>query len=990
MKIIAIRGCNLASLEGEFEINFQAEPLFSAGIFAISGPTGSGKSTLLDAICLALFGRTPRTDQAKENSIKLKDVNQDLLSQGDPRFLLRRGTTSGYAEVDFEALDGDHYRARWAITRAYNKANGRLKNPVVTLYHIDREEEVQGSRSELQARIIELIGLTFEQFTRSVLLAQNDFSTFLKAEQSEKAALLEKLTGTELYSAISRRIFEKNTEAKEAYNTVLLKIQGIDVLSEEEEILLRQQVEQAEKTASGLEKAIKEQQHLQETVRSAGAQRDTKKAQYQDITTRLSAATATLEQAREQFEKGMEEKAQAEADFQAISGDIKRAEKIDIQLETAERDCRVAEQQQRETERLKMKGEADYKAALFRKQQGEEEIGRLKTWHERYRDKEAIARHISTLLLHIDAAGETGKAVAEATSTLQQLQKEERMLKEQQEALLKQKQTKRADFEQMEIDLQTVENTLKATDISRIDTEIDDLNQKREHLLIEQARRQVSGNLQELRASLKEGIPCPVCGSVQHPGFPDTGHADKDAIDRMTLQLNTLKEQKELYVSEMRRITVLQQQINRIHKEIADNETAYKEKENRLQLIAEKCIHEQERITSGTVRQQQSFEAADEFFGNKEWQKSWSQDPDSFRRKLIDFARQWQENSDKRQDLERQQSARQAECESLASFLPPLIRQWEEATSRHEKALAVYTALRTERKKILDGHPVEQVEQRHTLQIKRLQERIEILRNQQTEQAGAVEQLRGVTEQILKEIETLNAAFHIHQTALETWQAAYAATSHGEPIEEAWERTERERTERSFRLRTHLENRKKIADMQNELNSKRMVSERWAKLNELVGSADGAKFRRIAQGYTLDLLLGYANVHLRQLTHRYRLERVPDTLALQVIDRDMCDEIRTVHSLSGGEAFLVSLALALGLSSLSSNRMKVESLFIDEGFGSLDAETLRVAMDALENLHTQGRKIGVISHVREMTERIPVQIRIDRTGNGRSSLVLPV
>ena len=161
------------------------------------------------------------------------------------------------------------------------------------------------------------------------------------------------------------------------------------------------------------------------------------------------------------------------------------------------------------------------------------------------------------------------------------------------------------------------------------------------------------------------------------------------------------------------------------------------------------------------------------------------------------------------------------------------------------------------------------------------------------------------------------------------------------------------------------------------------MSERWAKLNELAGTADGAKFRRIAQGYTLDVLLSYANVQLRQLSRRYRLERVPDTLALQVIDQDMCDEIRTVHSLSGGESFLVSLALALGLSSLSS---KVESLFIDEGFGSLDAETLRVAMDALESLRTQGRKIGVISHVQEMTERIPVQIRVNRAGNGRSYL----
>ena len=109
-----------------------------------------------------------------------------------------------------------------------------------------------------------------------------------------------------------------------------------------------------------------------------------------------------------------------------------------------------------------------------------------------------------------------------------------------------------------------------------------------------------------------------------------------------------------------------------------------------------------------------------------------------------------------------------------------------------------------------------------------------------------------------------------------------------------------------------------------------------------------------------------------------------------VVDQDMGDEYRSVHSLSGGESFLVSLALALGLASLSSNRVRVESLFIDEGFGSLDADTLRVAMDALDNLQAQGRKVGVISHVQEMTERIGVQIQVRRQSGGQSRIeVMP-
>ncbi|MDO8896810.1 MAG: SbcC/MukB-like Walker B domain-containing protein, partial [Bacteroidales bacterium] len=130
----------------------------------------------------------------------------------------------------------------------------------------------------------------------------------------------------------------------------------------------------------------------------------------------------------------------------------------------------------------------------------------------------------------------------------------------------------------------------------------------------------------------------------------------------------------------------------------------------------------------------------------------------------------------------------------------------------------------------------------------------------------------------------------------------------------------------------------------------------------------------------------FANIHLNMLTKRYLVERIQNTLGLVVIDKDMGDEVRTVFSLSGGESFLVSLALALGLASLSSDRMKVESLFIDEGFGALDPTTLNIAMDALERLHNQGRKVGVISHVQEMTERIPVQIKVSKLTNGKSKV----
>ena len=333
MKILAIRGRNLASLEGDFEIDFTAEPLLSAGIFAISGPTGAGKSTLLDAMCLALFARTPRTDQAKENNVKLQDVSNEQLSQSDPRFLLRRGTASGYAEVDFVALNGHRYRARWSVSRARDKENGRLQNPRLALYNLDKAEEEQGTRSELQARIIDLIGLTFEQFTRSVLLAQNDFSTFLKAEQGEKASLLEKLTGTELYSAISRQIFEKNARAKEAFDAIQLRIQSVELLTDEEESDLRLRLAATEKELQHQEKAKAEQQALQEAVRAAEQSIAARQVQQKEAADRLARATELLAIARREYEKGVEEQQASEARFKSLQQEILQARKLDTTLQ---------------------------------------------------------------------------------------------------------------------------------------------------------------------------------------------------------------------------------------------------------------------------------------------------------------------------------------------------------------------------------------------------------------------------------------------------------------------------------------------------------------------------------------------------------------------------------------------------------------------------------------------------------------------------------
>ncbi len=163
---------------------------------------------------------------------------------------------------------------------------------------------------------------------------------------------------------------------------------------------------------------------------------------------------------------------------------------------------------------------------------------------------------------------------------------------------------------------------------------------------------------------------------------------------------------------------------------------------------------------------------------------------------------------------------------------------------------------------------------------------------------------------------------------------------------------------------------------------------RWDKLRALIGSADGSVFARFAQGLTLERLTVLANRHLEQLNRRYSIRRAADgeagDLELEIVDHYQADAARPMRSLSGGESFLVSLALALGLSELASGRTSIESLFIDEGFGSLDADTLEIAMSALENLQAGGKTIGVISHVPAMQERIAAQINVTKETGGCS------
>jgi exonuclease SbcC len=182
----------------------------------------------------------------------------------------------------------------------------------------------------------------------------------------------------------------------------------------------------------------------------------------------------------------------------------------------------------------------------------------------------------------------------------------------------------------------------------------------------------------------------------------------------------------------------------------------------------------------------------------------------------------------------------------------------------------------------------------------------------------------------------------------------------------------------------------RIKEKQTAIEIQNRECRKWSNLHDLIGAADGKKYRNFAQGLTFDMVIGHANRQLRRMTDRYLLIRDNDSpLELNVIDSYQAGETRSTKNLSGGESFIVSLALALGLSHMASKNVRVDSLFLDEGFGTLDEEALDMALQALASLPQDGKLIGVISHVPALQERIGVQIRVRPQSGGRSRISGP-
>lgn len=1240
MRILAIRGENLASLANEFEIDLTREPLAGAGLFAITGDTGAGKSTILDALCLALYGEFPRV--AIERREYVRDPSGKDLTVKDARAILRRGASHGYAEVDFLGQDGQGYRVRWEVRRARGKADGNLQQAERRLELLSDGSSIATGQTDVLRAVEARTDLNFEQFRRTVLLAQGEFDAFLLAAENERADLLEKITGTAIYGRISKRVNAGMREREASIKALDQRRADVGLMDDESReklvnekgectaVLAQKAAQHKELTdvlnhARRLEAARQSLRLAEEKLEKARQDRDAASSDIARLArldaveplrpkadavnqaqARLDEAekaateagrklklaeAALLEQATER-EKAAIISTSAEAEVQTFTPIWREAENLDVEVAHAGEEHEAAKAA---FERARgLSDEKSEKVASLEAQQAAL-IGQHAQANHRLEacrhhgpladfldlvcrmldDREALGKRQGAVSRELaEASGEEErlrKLIAEAEDEIrkhadscagirEQLAERRQALARIDEQTLLHRDNRLREFTDHVRDAQTIAQSHADAAAARsqakreLKTQQDILDSAskalteaqsgqtsllaRRHEILEfsdLAEALESRHAAALRSALIAGEPCPVCGAREHPNADGEAGAEivaaiksrRAELDQQLQDISTAISKAEGAQAGARaRMTLAQQNLEDAGRQLDTCATRFGELVPRISELAEgepfsmapptcldigvektlaALLDEAARFQSefakplnaardlrteidelqgaldqasashdALTNQSSANKAAHAQVQNKLTQlktqlsglseqiadrdgeltpflaganvtfDDLNRDPAGARRHITQLAANFTKLSEACAAIESQQAQLEhllvearAQTQSAAAALKEATDKLAERSHRLERAQGARAAL-------LDGEATASHRGRITEASKSAAAVFAAARDAEAvasnnlaackashvaslaaaeSSASELDAARGAFEEAISTaglskdevlsllavpderrthlrnlIEGLSRAITEAETAIRHRQQDEAALiaerdeiADIDAVAEAVAGISAEIEELRNRLAAINADLKKdddaratVADFAEQIEVARKEFDVWKRVDDAIGSADGNKFRRFAQGVTLDQLVRLANDQLRQLNPRYQLARgTTSDLALHVIDSDMGDEIRSLRSLSGGERFLVSLGLALALSGLEGRQSFVDTLFIDEGFGALDTETLDMAIDALETLQGHGRKVGVITHVAAMVDRIAVQIRVEKRGGGR-------
>ena len=1113
MKIRKIALENLNSLVGEHVLDLAAEPIASAGIFAITGPTGAGKSTLLDAVTLALYGRAARYDRP------------------NPEDMMSRHQGKCRAEVEFE-VKGEIYRAEWTRHRAREKADGKMQ-PAKRFIYDGTGQVLTQSLTEADAKVEAICGLSYERFMRSVLLAQGEFARFLKAKEDERAGLLESLTGTSIFSELSEIIFASTSQKArelEEQERVLGTVQPM-----EDEVRAGKVARQ-----QAIEKELKGLRERQKELAGALLKAD----EFSKVAASLEKAKAELARVvaeRRQNDEGLRRLAK-HRELERLFPQLTKVEDGRMAVGTLERqldDGRSGRDRARKQLEVGVAsagqllrlwiGEREKLLAGLRREavQATEKRGVVEAWLQAHRSDVSLRDQQAVLFERIEALRIERGHWKQAHGKLIELKGDHEVAAkragdlEKQSGSLQAEQTRlqglgiklekklaeigggldaagrRVAIERLG-NLVAVQEKITSGE-SQVRSDQANLLDRKKHLDAVAARRHSAAELLEAhqahlqteilragladhRKQLKEGDACPLCGATEHPLAADLDGGSKISelekkvanakadlvsieveekkgarvVSEIEARISATGEEQARLRGELERGAVslglgeapgeradLVRLLEEWKKDLASYETVAGELEKtkaelesmghalqRLQIEQTSC-----REILAKLATQQSAEQAALARALRAGEQAQDELEESLRpfnelvpaagkehalrQSLVDRAKVYDDqqaelaaalestrsSESRQQEVVSELEVLRGRAESLEVVDGVAPETWEAGSvaemdkklAELDTAMTSANAAVSEREKQL-GAAREELEQRSIKLAAELEgttardeEELRGMRlgeDDLAKLAGLEKRLADEEARAKGRIETLaESVERLSGEGLPAGEALDQLREEGQKVDAQTETLADEVAAIRAELKADDKNRETLKAAAAALGESRERLKLWQRLNGLIGSSDGKKFRRFAQGLSLDILLRHANQHLERLNGRYQLaRREGEELGLEIVDLFQASVTRPMSSLSGGESFLTSLALALGLSDLAGRNVQIDSLFIDEGFGTLDGDTLDEAISALEALRLREKTVGVISHVELLKERISTQVVVGLGPGGRGKV----
>lgn len=970
---------NLLSIK-EAMIDFEKD-LGPSGLVLICGNTGAGKSTILDAICLALYGCSPRLSRSKSEKYT---SGEEVFSSGDVAQLMRRGTAHASCCLTFTTTSEDEYKATWRIRRARGKHDGALQPPQRSLAKKDGVVITKGVKEEIER----VVGLSYKDFSQTVLLAQGDFTRFLFSDEGTRSSILERLTGMEECSDYGKKIYQITKWYEQQHDQCRRDIESLDPptpeqVSECEQKLidLEQEIKQLTEKKGRLDKLLdvcKDVEHHQDTIDKCDKERVTLRDDYAHRLGEI-ASIRSISEAKEFERKKIQE------ELSELSEHIPMYDKADS-LTKSLKDLSRKRSECTQTIEKKKNAYQDRRQSERKLSEINKELQVIEQATEEKREKKTALQD------KLNALDETGLQTREAYLT----------------------------------DLRS------ANEASR---ELLDLNTKRTNAELEsndswEKLRNAKSNLEsdssllnkmkvlvgDFAKSLRLGDQCPVCHQIVHE------------VPRDEVLEESLRSFREKYEASLEQKEAAETDYNEKSLKVADLTRQIKSKEQ-------------------DINKWQSKHPGDFPIGQSELEieKRLS----GIESGLDKINNSLQEVKNLKDELDKEEKA-VADLEKKAkSKRKEQDEKWKTLTARQSTCKGHSTTCKSLRKDIasLTKELIEGLTYPSTREL--LRSDLNELTERLTSEAQDYRSKKETSADIEREIDNLSDHLRrMDEIVCESLRPAFPDTlptpvtdgSELDPKEvndalvkvcadlgrSAKDKRESEEALKSLRAQhpdldklTSSAVQSRISDctetMQaknkelgvaentlknyndklkslNKLNDeKKELSERlqkWKTLSDRLGDAEGKRLRGIAQGYILRYLLESANGFLVDLGAKYRLTTSSLSSAILVEDPETGQPPQSVTILSGGESFMVALSLSLALSRLRGESV-VDTLFIDEGFGTLDPKSLDQVMQALERLHERmSRRIVLISHVQALRERIATRIEVEPKNRSLSELVM--